>query len=154
VAVEEHIVGDAGDADQLGTEAPGRLLDFIGHGREILNRTLPVAHRAVRVAQLPGVGDHMAQHSPRADRAEEVVQRLPLQRIRPGAVEHLGWSPILGFAQAVDLIAGSGGMAIAERISGFGGIERPNPLGGHFSRWAGSVRSSTHTYSPAVSARR
>ena len=114
-ACKDRLVSDRRNPHQVRSEIAGSILDPTAHFRRV--RFDPaLRHRSIALAQLPGIGHHVAHDAPRIDGAEEVIQRLPFQLRVARVVENGGGGTPLPLAQAVDLIAGAWWVPVCEGI--------------------------------------
>ena len=150
-AFVQGFIGDGCDADQFCAQRSRAWLDFLSHGRRIFNTSLPWIYPAILVAQLPCVTDRMSHHGPGGGHAEEIVQRLPIQRRIAGVVKYMPGLAQLLFIQPIDLIAGTRLAVVAEvifrrrRILRFDAALRPGWLqaSNSSSRRSGTAGSSS-----------
>ena len=138
------LLGNRRNAHQVRAEFPGGRLYALAHLIGI--RFDPACgHRTAALAQLPGVGDNVPDHAPWVDQPEEVVQRLPFQLRVAGIVKNGRCLAEFALAQAIDLVAGTRRLEVAESVFRWRGVPGADPAVSETHRSSPPTPSTQYT---------
>ncbi len=144
-ALVQRVIRHAGDAHDVGAEAHRLALHPVRGGIGISQVDAAAGHGTVLLPELPGVGDDVADNSPDVVIVHEVVEGIPIHPLAGAVVEHALRPSPSSLAEAVDLVARSGWVAIPERVDGRRRVAWPHRR---------DIHSSTQNVRPRAARRR